>query len=81
MLLFTHNTLRLTERRISLQRLPAAFEGLKIAQISDLHFYEYTDPAYYNRVVAAVNALEPDIIVLTGDVVHYGPTGPAGYSR
>jgi predicted MPP superfamily phosphohydrolase len=71
--LFTHNTLRLTERRIPLQRLPHAFEGFKIAQISDLHFYEYTDHVYYDRVVEAVNALAPDVIVLTGDVVHYGP--------
>jgi predicted MPP superfamily phosphohydrolase len=71
--LFTHNTLRVTERRISLPRLPEAFEGFKIAQISDLHFYEYTDHAYYDRVVAAINAAAPDVIVLTGDVVHYGP--------
>jgi len=44
-----------------------------VVQISDLHFYEHTDHAYYERVLEAVHALTPDIIALTGDVIHYGP--------
>lgn len=69
----THNELSVTERRIVIPRLPEALEGLRLAQISDLHFYEHTDPAYYRRVSESVNALNPDLILLTGDVVHYGP--------
>lgn len=45
---------------------------VRLVQLSDLHFYEFTDPAYYARVVAHVAALRPDIIVITGDLVHYG---------
>lgn len=71
--LLTHNELSVTERRIYIERLPAALNGLKLAQISDLHFYEHTDPDYYRRVTETVNALEADLILLTGDVVHYGP--------
>jgi hypothetical protein len=71
--LLTHNSLKLTERAISLARLPKGLEGFRIVQISDLHFYEYTDPAYYNRVIEAVNGAKPDVIVMTGDVIHYGP--------
>ena len=71
--LLTHNELRITRHTVRLKRLPEAFEGFRVVQISDLHFYEYSDPAYYNRVIAAVNGLQPDLIALTGDVVHYGP--------
>jgi predicted MPP superfamily phosphohydrolase len=67
------NDLRVNRRSIPLERLPAAFDGFTIAQVSDLHFYERTSPAYYERVAETVNALSPDIIALTGDVVHYGP--------
>ncbi len=69
----THNDLRMTRHCVKLPRLPEPFEGFRLVQISDLHFYEYSDPAYYSRVIAEVNALQPDAIALTGDVVHYGP--------
>jgi uncharacterized protein len=68
----THNELRITRHTVPLKRLPAAFDGFKLVQISDLHFYEYSDAAYYTRVMAEVNALKPDAIAMTGDVVHYG---------
>ena len=70
--LLTHNSLRLARRDITLSRLPAAMDGLRILQLSDLHFYEYTDPDYYERVIETANALTPDVVVVTGDVVHYG---------
>lgn len=73
MLFLTHNALRITERKIQLKRLPFAFQNFRVVQISDLHFYEHTDPAYYQRVTESVNALQADVIVMTGDVVHYGP--------
>jgi uncharacterized protein len=73
MFLLTHNDLRITKRKIIIDRLPIEFAGFRIVQLSDLHFYEYTDKAYYNRVIEQVNRLKPDVIVMTGDVVHYGP--------
>ena len=71
--LLSHNDLRVTERKIAIPRLPRELERFRLVQISDLHFYEYTDPAYYDRVADHVNRLRPDVIVMTGDVVHYGP--------
>jgi uncharacterized protein len=71
--LLTHNALKLTERTVPIERLPKALSGFRLIQLSDLHFYEYTDSAYYNRVVETVNHLKPDVIAMTGDVVHYGP--------
>lgn len=51
--------------------LPSSFEGLTIAQISDLHTGSYgSDTTFVAKVVETVNALHPDIIVFTGDIVN-----------
>jgi predicted MPP superfamily phosphohydrolase len=49
--------------------LPPALHGLTIAQITDLHVGAGIKRPYIERVVNAVNALEPDIVALTGDLV------------
>lgn len=51
--------------------LPAAFEGFRIVQISDLHTGTYgSDSSYLRRVVERINSLHPDMIVFTGDIVN-----------
>ncbi|MEB3286282.1 MAG: metallophosphoesterase [Vampirovibrionales bacterium] len=70
--MLTHNDLKLNEHVFYLPRLPQAWANTKVVQLSDLHFYEYSDLGYYQRVADTVNALEPDLIAVTGDVVHYG---------
>lgn len=67
----SHNDLTVSHHDIPLSRLPQALDGFRIVQISDLHFYEYSDRGYYDRVIEAVNAHKPDLIALTGDVIHY----------
>ncbi len=55
-------------------RLPAAFKGYRIAQISDLHIGTFrNDTAHVRRIVESVNALHPDLIVFTGDLVNFHP--------
>ena len=47
--------------------LPKSFDGFNIVQLSDLHNQEF---GYQNeRLVQHVERLEPDIVVLTGDMV------------
>lgn len=55
--------------RVPLRKLPASMSGTRIVQITDLHFGSFTGPMYLERVVAEVNALEPDLITITGDLV------------
>jgi predicted MPP superfamily phosphohydrolase len=63
-----------TERRtIAIENLPESFAGFRIAQISDIHFAEYTEPFYLRRVVERVNALQPDLLLLTGDFISMSP--------
>jgi predicted MPP superfamily phosphohydrolase len=65
--------LSIVTRTIAVRNLPDAFRGLRIAQISDIHFDEYTEPYFVRRVVAEVNALAPDLVLLTGDFISIGP--------
>lgn len=50
-------------------RWPGALDGLKIVQLSDVHVSPDTDPAEIQRLVDRVNALEPELVALTGDLV------------
>lgn len=51
--------------------VPRPFNGYKIAQISDLHVGTWgSDTTFVASLVDSVNALKPDLIVFTGDVVN-----------
>lgn len=57
-------------------RLPAAFDGYKIVQISDLHLEGFEDnPSYLDTIVNVVNQQEADLICFTGDLVSYNHKG------
>ena len=58
---------------IRLGNLPEAFHGYRIAQLSDFHYGEYSEPTYIRAVVRRVNELRPDLIALTGDFISSGP--------
>ena len=65
--------LEVVEQTIRLRRLPEAFHGLRIVQVSDIHYDDYTEPFFVREVVRRINALHPDVVLLTGDFVTYGP--------
>lgn len=54
---------------VPIENLPAALDGFTIVQISDIHVGPTIKRHYVERIVAAVNGLEPDLIAVTGDVV------------
>ena len=62
---------RLVVRRVDayLPGLDAAFDGLRIAQLSDLHVGPHTSRRFLRRVVRATSEQAPDIIAVTGDLV------------
>jgi predicted MPP superfamily phosphohydrolase len=55
---------------LSFKNLPAAFKGLKIVQISDVHSGSFTDKAAVTAGVDRILALQPDLILFTGDLVN-----------
>lgn len=56
---------------IASSKIPEAFNGYKIVQLSDFHIGTYADsPETVDKIVNEVNALNPDLIVFTGDLVN-----------
>jgi predicted MPP superfamily phosphohydrolase len=62
-------TARVVSVRIPLRGLPPALEGLRIVQISDIHVGPTIKHGYLEAIVERVNALQPDVIAVTGDLV------------
>jgi len=58
-----------TRLEIYLEDLPEEFEGLSIVQLTDIHASRLLEAGWVEQVVAKANALEPDLILLTGDMV------------
>ncbi|WP_018605894.1 metallophosphoesterase [Uliginosibacterium gangwonense] len=54
---------------VPLKGLPAALEGFKIAQISDIHVGPTIKRDYLMRIVERVNTLGADMVAITGDLV------------
>jgi uncharacterized protein len=66
--------LETTHKRIQLRRLPKAFEGFRIVQLSDLHISPFMPAEEIRRYVAIANQLEAELVVLTGDFLTWDPT-------
>ncbi len=54
---------------IPLHNLPAALDGMKIVQISDIHLSGYMSRAQVRRAVDMANELGADLAVVTGDLI------------
>ena len=63
------------EAWIPIANLPEALDGLRIAQLSDIHAGAYMPVAQVRRAVDMANELNADLVVLTGDLLT-GPTDP-----
>lgn len=55
--------------RIPVRRLPASLEGLRIVQLTDVHIGPILGKDWLASVVGETNALNPDVVVITGDLV------------
>ena len=60
---------RLVRQRFEIAGWPAALEGFRIAQISDLHLGPILDRRFAARLVERLHALRPDLVAITGDLV------------
>jgi hypothetical protein len=58
-----------TYPEVRIPNLPAAFDGFRIAQVSDIHFEQYTEPFFLRMAIDHVNRLRPDAVFLTGDFI------------
>ena len=63
-IIWTNINITTTQLTITNQKIPAEFEGYKIAQVSDLH-----NRRWGNKLTDRLRDEQPDIIVITGDLV------------
>jgi predicted MPP superfamily phosphohydrolase len=54
---------------IALVRWPAALDGFRIVQISDIHIGPILGRGFARALTERVNALAPDVVAVTGDLV------------
>jgi hypothetical protein len=71
----------LTRFPIRLAKLPRAFHGLKLAQLSDIHHSPFLGEAEIAQAIRFTNALQPDVVALTGDYISHSPDYIAGVAR
>jgi predicted MPP superfamily phosphohydrolase len=60
---------QVTRLTVQIANWPAALDGFRIVQISDVHIGPILDRRFAAEVTAQVNALAPDLIAVTGDLV------------
>jgi predicted MPP superfamily phosphohydrolase len=65
---------RVRRESLAVSGLPAALDGLRITQVSDLHLGRWTMPGSLQRLVSAVNGLDHDLLVFTGDLIDFSLT-------
>jgi predicted MPP superfamily phosphohydrolase len=58
-----------TEHEVYVDGLDPRHEGVRIAQLSDIHVGNLTPASHIRAAIASANAARPDIIALTGDYV------------
>lgn len=54
---------------VAIKDLPAAFDGYRMLQLTDIHASRLLTGDWVRQVVAESNALKPDLIVITGDLI------------
>lgn len=64
---YRYNVKKIT---LSFDNLPAAFDGYKIVQISDVHSGSLDNKSKVEKGIELINAQNPDLVVFTGDLVN-----------
>lgn len=66
---FERHWLEVVHKEIEIKGLAAPFDGMTVAQMSDIHLDEFTEPFLVREAIDEVNRAKPDIVLLTGDYV------------
>jgi predicted MPP superfamily phosphohydrolase len=71
--LFGSRRLRRERVTVPVAGLPPGWQGARIVQLSDLHAGRHMTAPRLRRIARRAAALEPDVLVVTGDLVHNSP--------
>lgn len=70
--------LDVTEYSVTIPKLADTMKGQKIVHLSDLHLHPRTNKGYIETILTKTEELQPDYIVITGDLVQAGLTDFVG---
>ena len=70
---YDYNEVSVREVEFKKKNLPQSLNNFKIAFISDLQADHYTDEGRLENFINTVNSLNPDLILIAGDLVTTGP--------
>lgn len=62
---------RIRHVTLPMKQLPAGLDGFRIALLADIHTGRFTHGAILDRIVAATQSLQPDLIAFAGDLIDY----------
>lgn len=65
--------LRVCEYHVPIRNLPDPLDGIRLVHVSDTHYGPFVSLAFLEDVVQQANELEGDLVILTGDYVHFTP--------
>lgn len=71
--------LRIVQLEVSVRGLARAFDGFRIVQLSDIHLGSFMDAERLRPYVERANALEPDLLCITGDITDGLEHAPATF--
>ncbi|MDY0976519.1 metallophosphoesterase [Massilia sp. CFBP9012] len=66
---------------LAIRDLPPALDGFRMVQLTDLHISRLMHGDWVREVVERSNALRPDLVVITGDLIDGSPQARAGDVR
>jgi len=70
-MVFGEHHIKIRTTGITLEKLPPAFDGLRIVQISDIHLGSWTRTSRLEELADIINGLHPDLLFFTGDLCDY----------
>ena len=70
---------KITEINVKIKNLPAAWQGKRAVQISDIHLGHVFGAEFLQKNVEKINALKPEIVFITGDLFDGMDGNLAGY--
>lgn len=72
-IIYDYNSVEVRTVDYKKQNLPKELDGFKIAFISDVQADRYTDEKRLTRYVDKINEVNPDIVLIAGDVITSSP--------
>ena len=71
--IYDYNTVDVREIEYETKNLPASLENFRIGFISDIQADHYTDKPRLEKFISTVNSLNPDLVLIAGDLITTGP--------